>query len=480
VEMVVERDMDVLKGIDSVLVVGLGISGLAAANRLLREGKRVTVNDASRAQAIRSTAEELSMRGAEVAIGHHDTGLLAGIDLVVVSPGVPSRLPLLREAAAGGIPVWSEIELAWRFARGPVVAVTGTNGKTTTVSMIDGIFEKAGRRAVAAGNIGHPFITAVEEAAEGEILVVEVSSFQLTYIEEFKPAVSVLLNIAEDHFDWHEDMEEYVAAKSRMWMNQGQGDLVVCNLDDPMCVRAAAGATSPVAYFSRSPDARAAVYMSGGTMMSRLGDRKTLRDEQVEIMRANDLALQGEHNLENAMAAAAAAIFMGIEPEVAGEALASFKGLAHRLQFVAEIEDVSFYNDSKATNPHAVLRALGSFDAPLVVIMGGRNKGLNFDELAAELIERGSRGGVRALYLIGEAAAEMQTALGAQAAGIGIEVLPGLEEVFADLPRVVKAGDVVLFSPACGSFDRYKDYKHRGRHFQEMVKDYGNRRATGG
>jgi UDP-N-acetylmuramoylalanine--D-glutamate ligase len=477
VEMATEYDTTGLQDVESVLVVGLGISGIAAAGKLMREGKRVTVNDISESEPVRKAAAELSAQGAQTVLGYHEPSLLAGVDLVVVSPGVPARLPLMREAEARKVPVWSEVELAWRYARGPVVAVTGTNGKTTTVSMIEWICGQAGRPAVAAGNIGHPFITAVEEAAPGDVLVVEVSSFQLTFTREFRPAVAVLLNIAEDHFDWHADMEEYVKAKSRIWMNQGDGDVVVCNLDDPLCAREAAGAPTRVLYFSRSTDPMAALCLSGDRMVYRLAPGPADALETRVIMRSEDLALPGEHNLDNAMAAAGAAISLGIDPETAGEALASFQGLSHRLQFTGEVGGVSFYNDSKATNPHAALRALGAFPGPLVVILGGRNKGLSFTELADALRERGD---IRAVYLIGEAAQEILEALQGEGEPLNIQVLPGLEEVFADLPYTAEKGDVVLFSPACASFDRYDDYKHRGKHFQEMVGEYRKRRESGG
>jgi len=475
--MATVSDKEGLQEVESVLVVGLGISGIAAAGKLLREGRRVTVNDISEAEPVRKAAAELSAQGAQAVLGYQEPSLLEGVDLVVVSPGVPSRLPLLREAEARKVPVWSEVELAWRYARGPVIAVTGTNGKTTTVSMIEWIFERAGRPAVAAGNIGHPFIKAVEEAAPGDVLVVEVSSFQLTFIRTFRPAVAVLLNIAEDHFDWHADMEEYVKAKSRIWMNQGEGDVVVCNLDDPLCAREAAEAPSRVLYFSRRSDPLAALALSGGRMVYRLAPGPDSALEPRLIMRGEDLALPGEHNLENAMAAAGAAISLGIDPGTVGEALASFRGLSHRLQLVDEIDGVSFYNDSKATNPHAALGALGAFSGPLVVILGGRNKGLGFAALADALRERG---GIRAVYLIGEAAQEILEALQGEEKTLNVRLLPGLEEVFADLPHTVEKGDVVLFSPACASFDRYDDYKHRGKHYQAMVEEYRKGRESGG
>lgn len=472
-----EQGME-LKKVRKVLVVGLGISGRSAAEKLLREGKEVTLNDLSNSEAIRAAATELSRSGARVTLGHHDFGLLEGIDLVVVSPGVAGRLPLLGEAEARGIPVWSEIELAWRFARGRVVAVTGTNGKTTTVSMIEWILKQAGRPAMAAGNIGYPLVKAVEEARDGDVLVVEVSSFQLAYIEDFRPFVAVLLNMAEDHFDWHENMQEYIDAKSRIWMNQGESDIVVCNLDDPLCAGASRSAPSRLAFFSTRAGNEAATYISDGTIFSRLGQGGSLLMKPRPIMRVNGLTIAGKHNLENAMAAASAALLLDVEPEVAGKALAEFRGLAHRLQLVAEVEGLKFYNDSKATNPHAAMRALTAFEQPLILILGGRNKGLGFEELARQLETSWLAGGIRVVYLIGEAAEEIGRTIAQSAPEVKTMMLPGLEEVFEDLPSRALPGDVILFSPACASFDRYGNYKERGKHFQAMAEEYqGERRG---
>jgi UDP-N-acetylmuramoylalanine--D-glutamate ligase len=479
-----EYAMTELSEVKRVLVVGLGISGRAAASRLLRMGKEVVVNDISKGKAVEEAAAELSSEGAGIALGHHDYMLLEGVDLVVVSPGVRSRMPLLREAESRGITVWSEIELAWRFVRGPVIAVTGTNGKTTTVRMIESIFEHAGRPARAAGNIGYPLIQVVGEAGDSQPLVVEVSSFQLAYIENFRPGVAVLLNIAEDHFDWHEHMREYVEAKSRIWMNQEKGDLVVCNLDDTLCRQAARGAPSRMAYFSRRPDPEAATFLDNGVMLSRVGPGFDEHKEAVEVMRSEKLPLPGWHNLENAMAAASVGLSFGVTPETIKEALEDFRGLPHRIQFVAEVGGLRFYNDSKATNPHAAMRALSAFDDPLVLILGGRNKGLSFDELAAELEKRRSGGGIRAVYVIGEAAAEIDRAFHRVSPRMEARIRPGLEEVLGELRREAEAGDVVLFSPACASFDRYGDYKERGKHFQTLVEDYRRRmnglEGTGG
>lgn len=455
-------------GVERVLVVGLGVSGQATAEMLLREGKKVRLNDLADSGEMRALAERFTARGAEVVLGHHREEVLDGVDLVVVSPGVRSRLPLLREAEARGIPVWGEIELAWRYTRGPVVAVTGTNGKTTTVSMIEAALRTAGMRAVAVGNIGYPMITAVEEAGPGDPLVVEVSSFQLTYTHTLRPRVAVLLNVAEDHFDWHLDLEEYLEAKGRIWMNQGPGDQAVINLDDPLCVRASRTAPAGKLFFSRRRTEGAGAWVEKGAIRVLLpGEARP-----VEVMEVGELGLPGEHNLENALAASSAAMLLGAPPEAVRKALREYRGLPHRLQRVGERDGVTFFDDSKATNPHATLRALSAFSGPVLLILGGRNKGLPFRELAAELAGRNARGGVRMVYLVGEAAEEIEAALKEQAPEVPREVLPGLEEVFADLPQRARPGDAVVFSPACASFDRYRDYRERGEHFRRLAEEY--------
>ncbi len=464
--------MDALEGAKLVLVVGLGISGRAATDKLLREGKKVRINDASDCAEMRERAREYAERGAEVVLGHHRPEVLEGVDLVVVSPGVRGRLPLLREAEARGIAVWSEIELAWRYARGPLVAVTGTNGKTTTVSMIEAILKEAGMPAVAAGNIGHPLVAAVEEAGPGDPLVVEVSSFQLYYIREFRPRVSVLLNIAEDHLDWHESLEDYIASKSRIWKNQRGEECVVCNLDDPLCLQAVKDAEAQLLYFSRKDKEEAEVFLREGTLYCRASLQGGEGREPLPVMRAEELLLPGEHNLENAMAATAAAMALGAGSRAAGEALRGFRGLAHRLQMVGEHGGVRFYDDSKATNPHAAARALGAFTQPLLVILGGRNKGLPFGQLAEMLSERSQAGRLRMVYAVGEAAAEITSVLSAVRPPLPLRSMDRLEEVFSDLPETARPGDVVLFSPACASFDRYRDYRERGKHFQQLVEKY--------
>lgn len=460
---------------ERVLVIGLGVSGRAAAEKLLREGRKVRINDLSDSEDVRLLARSFAERGAEVVLGHHREEVLEGVDLVVVSPGVRSRLPLLREAESRGIPVWGEIELAWRYARGPVVAVTGTNGKTTTVSMIEAILRAAGMGAMAVGNIGYPMVEAVEKARPGDPLVVEVSSFQLAYTHTFRPRVAVLLNVGEDHFDWHRDLGEYLEAKCRIWKNQVPGDHAVINLDDFRCVEASRTAPAGKLFFSRADSEEAGIFLGEGAIWFRApGDARPLR-----VMSVEEIALRGEHNLENALAAAAASLLMGAPPEAVRMALRDYRGLPHRLQQVGEVGGITFFNDSKATNPHATLRALSAFSTPVILILGGRNKGLPFRDLAAELARRNAEGGVRMVYLIGEAAEEIEEVLREVSPRIPWKLLPSLEEVFEDLPLRARPGDAVVFSPACASFDRYRDYRDRGEHFRKLVGEYLGRSDGG-
>lgn len=456
---------DGLGEVRKVLVLGLGESGVASAEVLSGMGVEVVANDGAP-----SLDEErvgfLEALGCRVVMGGHPLKLLEDVDLLVTSPGVPPSNPLLAEARRRGLTVWSELELGWRLVKGPVVAITGTNGKSTTVRMTELVMSRAVGRCRAAGNIGHPLVRAALEAEEGEILVVEVSSFQLYFVESFRPRVGVLLNVGEDHLDWHRDMEDYLWAKSRIWAFQGEDDFVVINLDDPLCRRAARGAVGVLRGFSLQGAEEAFVFEEGGCLRIRT-------DEGLfTLLRRSELAVPGNHNLENYMAAAAAGLLMGGSPEKVAEALRDFRGLPHRLQWVGRIGGVDFYDDSKATNPHAALRALRAFDRPVRLILGGRNKGLGFGELAKEISERASSGLVSEVLLMGEAAEEIREALVRRGVSAPVAVFRDLEEVFRQLRGSVREGEAVLLSPACASFDQYRGYEHRGRHFQELVEKW--------
>jgi UDP-N-acetylmuramoylalanine--D-glutamate ligase len=468
-----------LKG-SRVLVLGLGLSGRAAARKLLECGSRVTVNDREDREELRAEAEELSSRGARCVLGSHPLELLEGQELVVVSPGFPASHPMLEEAERRGIPIWSEIELARRFIRLPVVAVTGTNGKTTTVRMVQEVLREGGRRPVVAGNIGRPVVQAVEEQEAGDVLVLEVSSFQLACSPGFHPQVAVVLNVRDDHFDWHPDFADYLRCKGLIVRNQEPGDCVVCNLDDPGSMEAAREAVSRRIIFSTRPDPEAAVYVSGGRVVSRLSLRPEQALDLVEVMDAQELPLPGRHNLENALAATAVGLVLGVDPVSIRRALAGFRGLPHRIQPVGETGGVFWYDDSKATNPDAALRAVSSFERPLVPILGGRNKGLDFRELGEALAELGKRGGLRGVVLMGEAAEELETVLCRCCPDCTLRKVGGMEEAVAAARETALPGDVVLLTPACASFDLYGSYAERGDHFQELVRGLAGWREDAG
>lgn len=454
-----------LEGVRKALVLGLGESGTAAAEALSRMGVEVVAND--NVPALEDgKVDSLERLGCRVVLGSHPLELLEGVDLLLPSPGIPPSNPLLAEARDRGLRIWSELELGWRMARGPVVAITGTNGKSTTVRMTELVINRSVGRCRAAGNIGYPLVRAAQEAEEGEILVVEVSSFQLYFVESFRPRVGVLLNIGEDHLDWHRDMEDYIWAKSRIWARQTDDDYAVVNLDDPLCLRAAEGAPGRLRGFSSRDEERAFVYLDGDWIKARLDEGS------VRLVERSRLSVPGGHNLENYMAAAAAGLLMGGAPGDVAEALADFRGLPHRLEWVGRIQGVDFYDDSKATNPHASLRALRAFDRPVRLILGGRNKGLDFRELAREISDRFRSGLVREVLVMGEAAGEIGSVLGEVDPGIPVSVCGDLEEVFQRLRRSVRSGEAVLLSPACASFDQYRSYEHRGEHFQELVRTW--------
>lgn len=453
-----------------VLVLGLGASGIASALKLRESGALVTANDAGSGEHLRAAANGLEASGVDCVLGSHPLEVLGGQELLVVSPGVPAGNPLLKAARERGIPVWSEIELAWRFVRIPVIAVTGTNGKTTTVNMIESILRQGGLRVKVAGNIGYPMVQAVDEQEGQDFLLLEVSSFQLAHIVDFAPRVAVILNIRDDHFDWHSDLEDYIAAKARIWLNQGPDDYLVLNLDDEHGAAAGQGAPSRHVYFSHSSDPLAVVYTTEGRLVSRLALRPEMALDLTEVMRTDELPLVGEHNLENALAATAVGLMLGVPAAAIREALREFQGLPHRLQLVEEVGGVRYFDDSKATNPDAALRAIRAFPETLIPILGGRNKGLDFSELAAAIGEGVGRGGIRGVVLMGEAASELEKAIGARVAKTKLDVVWDMEAALEAARKMSFSGDVVVLAPACASFDQYGSYAERGDHFQTLVR----------
>ena len=450
-----------------VLVVGLGESGYAAARVLLELGATVSVADSAVEPSFAERAHELRAAGATVQLGVSVPGDIKGYEILVASPGVPNDAPVLEQARRSGVNVISEIELGYNLIPNTMVAVTGTNGKTTTTRLIAGILDRPGRRALECGNIGNPLVGLYDKAGPEDILVVEVSSFQLQNIDRFRAHVALALNIAPDHFDWHRNFDEYRRAKMRLVENQGPEDFLIYNIADEFC-RELAGQTAGMAIgFGFQGVPAGGLWVEDGWIMVGSPFRSRCR-----LMPVEEINLKGTHNTLNVMAAAGAALVLGEKPESIRMAVRRFEGLEHRMEFVRRVNDVSFYNDSKATNPHAAISAVRSFDEPMVVIMGGKNKGLLFDELAGELCRRFDTGQLKGVVLVGECASQMQKTI-SRACGPTAQERIAIEKNLSSSVRkafqLSNGGGVVLFSPACASFDMFDDYGHRGRVFKDSV-----------
>jgi UDP-N-acetylmuramoylalanine--D-glutamate ligase len=435
------------------LVVGLARSGQAAARLLAARGERVTGVDSVAPDGAARLADD----GVTVALETDGAAEIAGARCVVKSPGVPGGAPAIVAARERGIAVIGELELAWRLLENRFVAVTGTNGKTTVAELLGEIWRSAGEPARVAGNVGTPLASLVGEVGAEATIVCEASSFQLEDSERFAPECAVLLNVAPDHLDRHTDLDHYLAAKLRLFANQGNDDVCVYNGSDPALRGVDLGGCGRRLAFCRDrgngDDCQAVA--AGGVL--------ELFDEP--LIAADELLLLGPHNLDNAAAAALAAAAMGIHRGAIAAALRSFAGVAHRLERVRELGGVLYVNDSKATNVAAAAAALRSFDGGVRAILGGSLKGARFDELADPVAER-----CRACYLIGEAAERLEDELApAWEAGVARRRCEGLAAALAAAAADAAPGEVVLLAPACASFDTYRDYEARGQHFRELV-----------
>lgn len=439
----------------SVLVVGAARTGIEAANFLARRGAVVTLTDVKSEESLKEVLKHLDA-GVRCEFGGHRSETFLSQDLIVPSPGVPKDSPLLVAAPAQGIPVMSEMELAYRFLPAALVAVTGTNGKSTVVTALAGVLEAAGIPARTGGNIGNPLIGEVEHLKGARYAVAEVSSFQLEWVETFRPRIAAILNITEDHLDRYRSFDDYVEAKARIFANQKPDDYLVLNGDDPILNNLAHRSPGRVVRFSRNCMPRFGVYLFRGWIHSRLG-----RGAGHRVMPVTDMKISGEHNWENAMAVTAISLLAGASPEHVREVFREFRGLPHRTEFVREVAGVKYFDDSKGTNVGAVARTIAGFSEPLVLIAGGRDKGGSYAPLAPLLRAR-----VKRLIAIGEARERMAAELEGTTS---ISMVAGMEEAMREAARSISPGDVVLLSPACSSFDQYGDYGERGRHFQEEV-----------
>jgi len=461
-----------VSSLGDILVLGLGASGVASARYCAEllgdEVISVTAVDGDDSPVLRDVAASLEELGVRCELGVSRVD--GRWDLCIASPGIAPHTELMRSAVAAAEEVVSEIEFAYRRSSNAWVAITGTNGKTTTTALVTHLLNSGGIPARAIGNIGTPAITAVRESDGGEVLVAEVSSFQLASCTTFHPRVAVLLNITPDHLDWHGSLERYIADKARIFDNLDADDTVVIDVDDdgsrPWADVLEGRGVAVARVSTREAHAGGAALVDDATLVldSRAG--------RIRLLDADQLRIKGRHNVSNALAAAAAAHAVGVSPHDLQEGLASFAPIAHRLEPVGEARGAEWFNDSKATNPDAVFKALAAFDEqPMVLLVGGRNKGNDFGPLASAAADR-----ARVTIAFGECGPDIAEAFGAVGAERP-EVVASLPEAVALAARVVEPGEVVVLSPACASFDEFDSYAHRGRVFAELVGELGEEEA---
>ena len=439
-----------------VTVVGLARSGVAACRLLRTLRAEVTGTDTGHPDRRSAAASALAQEGVRLHLGANPPEAFGEAELVVVSPGVPLDHPRLVECRGRGVPVIGEVELAYRVTTADVVAITGTNGKTTTTSLVGALLGEGGRQVLVGGNIGHPLAGEALAFPEDGIIVAEVSSFQLETVDRFRPRVAMLLNLTPDHLDRHGTLEVYRAAKARIFARQTAADWAVVNADDPGAAALAGRAPGRLLWTSRQHEVREGAFVENAWVTLRLGHWES------PVAPVAEIGLRGTHNLENVLAATAGAGALGVSPERLRACIRGFRAVAHRLELVRERAGVAYYNDSKGTNVDATLKALAAFPEPIVLIAGGRDKGQRFEALV-----EAARGHVKAAVLIGEGRATLGPPLRSVTA---VDEAGSMAEAVARAATLAGPGDVVLLSPACASFDMFRDYEHRGEVFKSEVR----------
>jgi UDP-N-acetylmuramoylalanine--D-glutamate ligase len=442
-----------------VLVVGLGKSGISAAMFLRRQGARVTVSDARSAVALAKEIPSLLEAGIMVESGGHGLLTFRRQDLIVVSPGVPMDTPEVKQVIGYGMPVIGELELASRFLKGRVVAITGSNGKTTTTTLLGRVLKEAGLPTLVGGNIGLPVIDLVPESTDESVSVLEVSSFQLETIEQFHPWISVVLNITSDHLDRHGSFENYAAMKTRITENQTAEDFLVLNAEDKPTQMVAAKTKAQIFWFSQRRPTKQGAFVHGESIV--FLPREGAKAEPV--MPVAEIPLKGAHNVENVLAAVCASRLAGAPAEKIRASVRSFKAVEHRLEFVRTVQGVEYFNDSKATNVDAAMKAVSSFPSGIHLILGGKDKDSDYTTLSQLLRER-----VKAVYTIGSAAEKIERELHGVVKMVGAGTI---DVAVREASRAAVPGDVVLLAPACSSFDQFENYEHRGRTFRQIVNE---------
>lgn len=450
-----------------VTVVGLGITGIRLIEFLKKMGANITVTDVRREDELGNEARRVLQFVDGCYLGGNSEGAFKNTDMIIISPGVPYDLDILEEQMKRGVPVLGEIEFAFRYINKPIIGITGTNGKTTTTSMIGHFLLVSGRRAFVGGNIGRPLIEFLNDYDNWEIAVVEVSSFQLESIYEFRPKIAVLLNITEDHIDRHKTFENYRYIKSRIFKNQKEEDFAVINMDDENVKKASDGIRSKVISFTKNSK-----HLKNGTVIFNGKSIISSVKESIHEYFLEKFHLRGIHNIENLMAAVAVGEIMGLSRDDIQNGIKTFKGVPHRIEFVKEIKGIKFYNDSKGTNVSSVIRAIESFNERIILIAGGRDKGSDFNILKNKV-----KGRVKASILIGEARDKIKDAL---CEVTYTEFAENMDDAVKKAFKIAEAGDVVLLSPGCASFDMFRDYEERGEVFKNIVRNLPVSEEAGG
>lgn len=442
-----------------VLVCGMARSGVSAAQCLYELGARVTISDSKAEEKLAEALQPLEGMDIRRCLGDQaQPADLESYDLAVTSPGIPLQAPILRAVQAAGVPLIGELELGAQVSRAPLYAVTGTNGKTTTTTLIGEIFRNLGKTTYVVGNIGYPFTACALRCGEEDVAVAEVSSFQLETITTFHPHIAVMCNITEDHLNRHGTMEEYIRVKERIFENMGQGDYAVLNLDDPIVRGMAERISCTPAFFSRRQEVETGAYLEGEEVVFSLNGHKK------RVLRADEIRIPGEHNLENALAATALTMLAGVPAPVVRHTLKTFPGVEHRIETVRTVEGVTYINDSKGTNVDASIRAVRAMKVPTVLLAGGYDKHTDFLPLAREILASK----IHTVVVLGDTAEQIERALRA----VGFESIlhaKTFEEAVLLARSCAREGENVLLSPACASFDMFQDYEERGRVFKEIV-----------
>lgn len=437
------------------LVVGLARSGVSAVRLLLREGAKVTVTDTAGKDKLVGAVSRLKGLSISYELGGHNPETFLKSDLIIISPGVPYKSEYLLKAKEKGIPVISEIELAYNLLKPPIIGITGTNGKSTVTTLTGELIKACKRNVFVGGNLGTALTDAVLSDKKWDAAVAEISSFQLETIRDFRPKTAVLLNITPDHLDRYASMDEYVWAKARIFENQDKNDFAILNADDPYTAGITKKMNADVILFSRLKDVKRGVYIKGSDIVSNISGKDEI------VIKTDELGIKGVHNIENAMASIAAAQLSGCPVEFMRPVLKRFAGLEHRLELVKTINGVKYINDSKGTNVGAVVKSLEGFSEPVILIAGGLDKGGDFTPLRGLVKEK-----VKCLILIGKAKDKIAEAVGGLTDTI---FASSLEDAVNIASHKADKGDVVLLSPACASFDMFKNYEERGRVFKEAV-----------